>query len=64
MNGLQSQFFNREWQSKKNFLHYKPCLLASLLSRKSWEIFALSIEKIEFLNLDSKLNLSLESRFI
>ena len=52
--GLQSQkcffdlFFDREWQYKKFYLHYKPCLLMSLSSRKNWDIFALSIEKIDF----------------
>jgi hypothetical protein len=34
-------------QSKKYFLHYKPCPITSLSSRKSWKIFALPIEKIE-----------------
>jgi hypothetical protein len=33
----------------KDVLHYKPCLLTSLSSRKSWEIFAIPIEKIDFL---------------
>ena len=42
-------FFDREEQSKKYFLHYKPCLMTSLSSRKSWDIFTLSIEKIDFL---------------
>ena len=46
---LLRPIFDRDEQSKKNFLHYKPCSLTSLSSRKSWEIFALSIEKIEFL---------------
>jgi hypothetical protein len=52
--GLQSQkcffglFFDREEQSKKDFLHYKPCPMTSLSSRKSWDLFALSIEKIDF----------------
>ena len=41
-------FFEREMQYKKYFLHYKPCLLTSLSSRKSWDIFAFSSEKIEF----------------
>ena len=41
-------FFDRERQSTKNLLHYKPCPLKSLSGRKSWEIFALSIEKINF----------------
>jgi len=53
--GLQSQkcffdqFFDREKQSKKYFLHYKPCPLTSLSSRKSLEKFALSSEKIDFM---------------
>ena len=52
--GLQSQkyffalFLDREQQSKKYFLHYKPCPMTSLSSRKSWDILALSIEKIDF----------------
>ena len=47
--GYFGLFFDREEPSKKNFLHYKPCPLPSLSSRKSWEIFASAIEKIEFL---------------
>ncbi len=52
--GLKSQkcffdlFFGREEQSEKYFLHYKPCPMTSLSSRKSWDIFALSIKKIDF----------------
>ena len=30
------------------FLHYKPCQLTSLSNRKSWEIYAFPIEKIDF----------------
>ena len=40
--------FRQRRAIQKNFLHYKPCLLTSLSSGKSWEIFALSIEKIDF----------------
>ena len=29
-------------------MHYKPCPLTSLPSRKSWDIFAFSSEKIDF----------------
>jgi hypothetical protein len=47
--GYFDLFFDREELLKKGVLHYKPCPLKSFLSRKSWEIFALSIEKIEFL---------------
>ncbi len=47
--GFFGLFFDREEPSKKKFLHYKPCPLPSLSSRKSWEIFASAIEKIEFL---------------
>jgi hypothetical protein len=43
-----SIFFDRKWQLKKHFLHYKPCLLTSLSRRKSWKIFAFSSEKIDF----------------
>ena len=32
----------------KIFLQYIPCPMISLSSRKSWEIFALPIEKIDF----------------
>ena len=52
--GLQSQkwffdlFFDRKGQSKKGVLHYKPCPLTSLSSRKSWDIFTFSREKIDF----------------
>ena len=35
-------------QSKKKILHYKLCPLTVSSSRKSWDIFALSIEKIDF----------------
>jgi hypothetical protein len=43
-------FFDREELLKKGVLHYKPCPLTSLSSRKNWEIFAFSSEKIDFLN--------------
>ena len=52
--GLQSQkwffdlFFDRKGRSKKGVPHYKPCPLTSLSSGKSWDILALSIEKIDF----------------
>ena len=45
-NGLK--IFYREEQSKKYFLHYKPCPMTSLSSRKSWDIYAFSNEKIDF----------------
>jgi hypothetical protein len=38
--GYFDLFFDREEQFQNNFLHYKPCPLTSLSSRKSWEIFA------------------------
>jgi hypothetical protein len=40
--------FDREELLKKDVVHYKPCPMTSLSSRKSWDIFALSIEKIDF----------------
>ena len=42
-------FFDREKQFKNYFLHYKPCTLTSLKSRKIWVIFAFTLEKIDFL---------------
>jgi len=33
---------------KNTRVHYKPCPMTSLSSRKSWDILALSIEKIDF----------------
>ena len=45
-------FFNREELLKKGVLHYKPCQLTSLSSRKSWDIFAVSSEKIDFFIFD------------
>jgi hypothetical protein len=45
-----STYFSIESSNpKKYLLHFKPCLMTSLSSRKSWEKFALSIEKIDFL---------------
>ena len=41
-------FFDREELLKKGVLHYKPCPLTSLSSRKNWDIFAFSSEKIDF----------------
>ena len=41
-------FFDREEQSQNNFLHYKPCPLTSLSSRKSWEIFAKNFKGLFF----------------
>jgi hypothetical protein len=41
-------FFDRGELLKRYVVHYKPCPMTSLSSRKSWEIFALPIEKIDF----------------
>ena len=52
--GLQSQkfffdlFFDREQQSKNYFLHYKPCLLTSLSSRKSCRDICIIYRKNRF----------------
>ena len=41
--------FRERRATQKSALHYKPCPLTSLSSRKSWDIFAFSSEKIDFL---------------
>ncbi len=48
--------FSTYFSIEKRYLHYKPCLLTKLSSRKSCELFAFSSEKKRFFDLNTELN--------
>jgi hypothetical protein len=47
-NDFMTYFSIEKSYSKNGVVHYKPCPLTSLSSRKSWDLFAFSSEKIDF----------------